>query len=82
MRDYIFGAHQGHLNSEADRIAARHGAVHVNHTERDGSRRGWFVGPSPGKPDDQHFAEAVWRDIERAGGLPALMSNWDRIINE
>lgn len=78
MSEYMFGLHSGHLTAKADKIAERHGAWHVNHTEPRGERRGWFACPNRGRPFDQAIADAVWADIEAAGGLDVLLHKRDR----
>jgi len=78
MSEYMFGLHSGHLTAKADRIARKHGAVHINYTEPNGRRRGWFAGPNLGAPFDGEMGNAVWRDIERAGGLNALRYKRDQ----
>lgn len=70
--NYCFGAHDGHLSAVADRIAKRHGCVHVNYDDPTGTRRGWFAGPNRGFPFDDQLAAAVRADIDRHGGLEAL----------
>lgn len=72
---YFFGLHYGHLNRKADQIAQRHGAVHVNHTEPRGERRGWFECRNRGAPFDQATADAVFAEIARIGGLDAIRRN-------
>jgi len=73
MGPYFFGLHIGHLRARADRIAARHGASHVNYTEPGGGqRRGWFECKNRGAPFDRNTAVAVMADIEHAGGIAAL----------
>lgn len=74
MSEYLFGCHDGHLVARADRIAAKHGAVHVNYTEPCGRRCGWFSCRNRGEPFDGSVASAVERDIALAGGIEALMS--------
>ena len=65
---YHFGLHSGHLTSEADRIARRHGATHVNYTEPNGERRGWHSGPNRGEPFDSDLAAEVLAAVDAAGG--------------
>ncbi len=72
MSQYFFGLHVGHLAAQADRIARRHGARHINYTEPRGEKRGWFECANRGEPWDSATARAVLADIERAGGLDAL----------
>jgi len=69
---YHFGLHAGHLRAQADRIAKRHGAMQVNHTEPGGRRRGWFECPNRGEPFDGRTAAAVMADIDKVGGIDAL----------
>lgn len=78
MGEYCFGLHAGHLRAAAHRIALRHGAAHVNYTEPDGRRRGWFAADNRGSPFDERVARAVLADIERAGGLESLLFARDR----
>lgn len=68
MSTYFFGLHDGHLKAAADKIAAKHGAEHVNFTEPNGRERGWFSSPNRGEPFDSRLAAAVMSDIDRAGG--------------
>lgn len=72
MSEFNFGLHHGHLTEQANEIAERHGAWHVNYTETDGRKRGWFGCPNQGHPFDQAIAKAVLADIEEAGGFEAL----------
>jgi hypothetical protein len=44
---FAFGRHCSHLTARADEIAHRHGAWHINSTDLDGTRRGWF--PTAGR---------------------------------
>lgn len=78
MGEHMFGVHSGHLTAKADLIAKRHGAWHVNYTEPRGRRRGWFACPNRGSPFDQAVANAVWDDIDAAGGFAALLCAEDR----
>ncbi len=78
MGEYMFGLHSGHLTSRADAIARRHEAHHINYTEPNGRRRGWFACRNLGAPFDQATADAVWRDIEASGGLEVLLCHQDR----
>lgn len=78
MSEFLFNLHSGHLTARADRIAKRHGAVHVNYTEPNGRRRGWFAGPNLGSPFDAALARAIADDIDSAGGLDALLHVRDR----
>jgi hypothetical protein len=73
-----FGLHTGHLTQCADRIARRHGAWHVNHTEPNGQRRGWFCAHNRGSPFDQSIAEAINAHIDRLGGIDRLRHRRDR----
>jgi hypothetical protein len=68
----MFGLHSGHLTAHAERIAKKHGAWHINYTEPRGQRRGWFACPNRGSPFDQRVSDAVWADIDAAGGIDAL----------
>lgn len=72
MSEYYFGVHKGHLTAKADAIAKRHDARHVNYTEPDGRRRGWFECRNLGNPFDQRTAAAVLGDIDAAGGVAKL----------
>lgn len=72
MSEFLFGTHNGHLNVKADRIARRHGAVHVNYTEPGGRKRGWFAAPNRGNPFDAELAARINAEIEAAGGIEAL----------
>ncbi len=78
MGVFLFGCHAGHLGAKADRIAHKHGAEHVNHTEPHGRRCGWFEAPNRGEPFNGARANGVWRDIDKAGGLDALRHKQDR----
>lgn len=64
--------HSSHLIDEADQIARRFGARHVNYTGRDGYRQGWFETHSPDEPFTGAVSAAVQAAIEQAGGLAAL----------
>ena len=72
MSEYLFGLHRGHLLARVDKIARKHGAVHVNYTEPHGERRGWFACSNRGNPFDQRLAELVLADVEAAGGFETL----------
>ncbi len=72
MSEFHFGLHDGHLVVKADRIAKQHGASHVNYTEPQGRKRGWFSCPNRGAPFDECVASAVLTDVEEAGGFEAL----------
>lgn len=78
MSEHFFGVHHGHLTATADRIAARFDAWHVNYTEPNGARRGWFACPNLGHPFDGATARAVLDAIEAAGGIDALRHVRDR----
>jgi len=78
MSDHFFALHTGHLTAKADKIAQRHDAWHVNYTEPNGQRRGWFACRNRGNPFDQATANAVMSDIDRAGGIDALRHQRDR----
>jgi hypothetical protein len=69
---YAFGMHNGHLKAQADRIAEKHGAWHVNYTEPNGRRRGWFECQNRGAPFDGDTAKEVLADVEAAGGFEKL----------
>jgi hypothetical protein len=72
MSARFFGLHQGHLTRAADVIAERHAACHVNYTEPQGKRRGWFECENRSEPFDSAVRKAVMADIEQAGGIEAL----------
>jgi hypothetical protein len=73
MSAFHFGLHDSHLTARADKIAAKHGAWHINYTEPGtGRRRGWFACRNMGHPFDNATANAVLADIEAAGGFEAL----------
>lgn len=74
MSEHFFGLHRGHLTAEAGRIAARHGAWHVNYTEPGGERRGWFACPNLGAPFDGATARAVLDDLDARGGIAAFLT--------
>jgi hypothetical protein len=78
MSEFQFGLHSGHLVAKAQRIAARHGADHVNYTEPSGRKRGWFAGPNRGSPFDGWLARDVLAEIEAAGGIEALTKRGTR----
>ena len=78
MNEHFFGLHWEHLRVAADRIAKRHGAWHVNYTDPDGRRRGWFGCPNRGEPFDSERAGRVMADIDRVGGLQSLLYARDR----
>lgn len=69
MGDHFFGTGSGHLPERADRIAQKHGACLVNHTEPDGRQRHWFACDNRGEPFDSNTARAVTADLEAAGIL-------------
>lgn len=72
MSEHFFGLHTGHLKARADKIAETHGAWHVNFTEPNGEKRGWFACPNRGSPFDQATACAVMAAIDEAGGIDTL----------
>jgi len=78
MSEYFFGLHSGHLTAQADLIAKKHGACHVNYTEPRGRRRGWFCCDNRGEPFDSTTATAVFADIDKVGGISALLHQRDR----
>lgn len=78
MSEHFFGSHKGHLTARADRIAAKHVAAHCNYTEPRGERRGWFACRNRGEPFDSATARAVLADIEKAGGIEALLMRRDK----
>lgn len=67
MSEFLFAGGEGHLPRAADRIARRHGAVLVNHTEPGGRQLHWFAGPNRGEPFDGRLRDAVVRELEAAG---------------
>jgi hypothetical protein len=77
MSEHFFGLHSGHLTAKADKIAAKHGAWHTNHTEPRGERRGWFSCPNRGWPHDDQTAKAVLAEIDAMGGMEALTHKRD-----
>lgn len=72
MSEHFFGLHSGHLTARAHKIAARHGAEHINYTEPRGEKRGWFACPNLGYPFDDATARAVMDAIDAVGGIDAL----------
>ena len=76
MSEFFFGLHRGHLTNQANKIAKKHGAWHINYDEFRGpgqtEKRGWFACLNRGNPFDQATANAVMADIEAAGGIEAL----------
>jgi hypothetical protein len=72
MSEYNFGVHNGHLKKQADAIAKKHGAWHVNYNDPTGQLRGWFGCPNRGAPFDDNTARAVMAAIEKAGGFDGL----------
>lgn len=79
MNEYYFGVGKGHLGRRADKIAAKHGATLVNHTDpgcRCGygctsdcpeNRRHWFACNNLGEPFNSATARAVESDLRKAG---------------
>jgi len=80
MSEYYFGVGKGHLGRRADKIAAKHGAYLVNHTDPGcgcgygcttgdcpENRRHWFCCPNLGEPFDSATARAVESDLRQAG---------------
>ncbi len=63
MSEQYFGLHRGHLTARADQIAKRYGAWHVNWTEPNGEKRGWF-GCQNYSRFEQRTAEKVLAAIE------------------
>ena len=77
--EYFFGVHRGHLTRKADRIAAKHGAGHENTVDAStGLRSGSFFCTNRGDPFNGQTERAVMADIERAGGIEALLHRRDR----
>ena len=75
--EYFFGVHRGHLTKKADRIAAKHGAGHENTVDPStGLRSGSFF--CVNHPFNGQTEQAVMADIERAGGIEALLHRRDR----
>lgn len=83
MSEYMFGCGDGWLPKRADKIARKHDAYLVNHTEPQcrcgygcrpyeckASRRHWFATRNFGSPHDQRTANAVLEDLRTAGILP------------
>lgn len=77
---FHFGLGGGHLPLDAARIAERHGAALVNHTdpqcqcghgcglcECPKSRRHWFSAPNHGEPHNSRIASAVLAELASAG---------------
>jgi len=75
MSEHFFGLHQGHYRDEANAIAEKHDAWHVNYTEPNGERRGWFACHNHGAPFDAATAKAVLQDIAAAGGHDAMLED-------
>jgi hypothetical protein len=73
IAEFTFGVHYGHLTDEADKIAQRHNANHINYTDDNGTRRGWFVTSHRGELQNEKVAQRVLRDIDAAGGIEALV---------
>jgi hypothetical protein len=72
MHRHFFELHYGHLTAKATAIAERHGGNHVNTTEADGRRRGWFEVPDDGSDAMRRRIARIRRDIAAAGGIEAL----------
>jgi hypothetical protein len=73
MSEYCFAIHDGHLAEAADKIARKHGARHVNHTDPGTKkRRGWFACRNEGRPYDQDVEARVMAEIAAAGGIERL----------
>ena len=74
---YFFGMGKGHLSTRYERIAEKHGAELINHTDPQcscgygcdphecrASRRHWFqIQPQLGEPHDSNTANAVMSDV-------------------
>jgi len=77
--EHCFGLHPGHLPAWADEVARRHGAWHVNYTEPDGTKRGWFACINRGSPFDDNTARVVLTALEDEGLPPyeSLEANED-----
>jgi hypothetical protein len=69
---FAFGRHCSHLTARADEIAHRHGAWHINSTDLDSTRRGWFECPDRGPEMNAGTATGVLADVEAAGGFDKL----------
>jgi hypothetical protein len=69
---FAFGRHRSHLTARADEIARRHGAWHINATDLDGTRRGWFECPDRGPETNADVVRDVLTDVEVAGGFEKL----------
>lgn len=78
--EHIFGYGRGWLPRKAERIAGKHNAVLVNHSQAQcecgygcnpytckASRVHWFAGPQRGDPGNQQLAVAVIADLRAAG---------------
>lgn len=64
MSEYFFGLGKGHLSKKVEKIAEKHGATLVNHTEPGGFKRHWFAIPNRGSPFDQAKASEVLAAIQ------------------
>lgn len=79
MSEYYFLVGKGHLGKRADKIAAKHGATLVNHTDPGcgcgygcasdcpENRRHWFACDNLGEPFNSATARAVESDLRQAG---------------
>lgn len=79
MSEYIFGCGTGHMSKKAATIAAKHGAILVNHVDTGCScgygctgdcpanKRHWFTAQNQGHPFDKQLSDAVESDLRAAG---------------
>ena len=68
--EYFFDLHQGHLPAKADKIAAKFGGSHVNFTDANGTKRGWFAVFNYGERDPRTMVPvAQIRAAIREAGL-------------
>jgi hypothetical protein len=74
----LFMNHEGHLTVDADDIAGRHDAWHVNHTEPNGRKCGWFACSNLGDVYNMRIAKLVREAIEKAGGIEGLQMPEER----
>jgi len=74
--EFHFGLGDGHLPKRAAKVAVKHGATLVNHTDAQckcgygcrphsckSSRRHWFAAPNRGEPFNSRLADAVLAEI-------------------
>jgi hypothetical protein len=73
QRTFFFGQHEGHLRDEANDIAKKAGALHVNHTDpRTGLKSGWFGTFTLNGTNSGEVQQNVMRNIQAIGGFEAL----------